>query len=374
MAKGQRYPAESRMLNDERTGTTIRQITNSACIQHHPFFLVPAYDDAMRWLVFVSHRTGAPQIFVEERATGELIQLTDRDDLAEWSIYPSRDGAYVYFTAGTSGWRVRIDTCGEERLLDLGDVAMRSEGMVAAAMGTTALSACDRWWAVRFNIENEAHVAVVDTHSGSWNVVLRKDTVSHMQFCPDDSSLLFCAGPLIDRVWMVNRDGTRHRRLYQRQPNEWITHESWIPGSRELGFIDWPNGIRCINVDTGRERRVTSFNAWHAICNREGTLMVADTNFPDIGLQLFNPKDGQGEPVTLCYPEASSLGAHWNRTFPYANGPITVYAPQHTHPHPSFSPDSRYVVFTSDRTGHAQVYEVEIPENLMKDMKKNHLT
>jgi oligogalacturonide lyase len=92
--------------------------------------------------------------------------------------------------------------------------------------------------------------------------------------------------------------------------------------------------------------------------------MVADTNFPDIGLQLFNPLDGQGEPTVLCYPEASSLGEHWNGPFPYNQGPIKVYAPQHTHPHPSFSPDSRYVVYTSDKTGYAQIYEVEVPENL----------
>ena len=44
----------------------------------------------------------------------------------------------------------------------------------------------------------------------------------------------------------------------------------------------------------------------------------------------------------------------------FKQGKWTVYAPQHTHP--SFSPDGRYVVYTSNRTGHAQVYEVEVPE------------
>jgi len=38
----------------------------------------------------------------------------------------------------------------------------------------------------------------------------------------------------------------------------------------------------------------------------------------------------------------------------------SVYGPQWTHPHPSFSPDERYVTFCSDRTGHAQVYVVEL--------------
>jgi oligogalacturonide lyase len=365
LAKGQLYPSESQTAVDERTGTVIRQVTSAAAIDHHPFFLIPAYDDAMRRLIFVSHRTGSPQIYAEERAAGELVQLTDRDDLSEWSVYPSHDGQYVYFTAGTGGWRVDTATYKEEQLADLGAVAMREKGMVGAAMGTTALSHCDRWWAVKFKVGDEGCLAIIDTVTGRWEIVLRRDTVSHMQFCPDDPNLLFYAGPLTDRVWAISRDGTDNRRLHQRKPGEWITHESWIPGTRELAFVDWPRGIRCVQVDTGKERRVTSFNAWHAICNRAGTLMVADTNYPDIGVQIFDPRDGVGEPVTLCYPEASSIGEHWEGPFPYANGPIKVYAPQHTHPHPSFSPDGKYVAFTSDRSGYAQVYEAELPADLV---------
>ena len=361
MTKGKIYPAESRTFTDLKTGASIRQITSHPSIHHQPFFLIPAYDDAMRWLIFTSERTGKPQIFAEDRSTANLIQLTDRTDISDFSIYPSHDGQYVYFTAGAGGWRVNIETFEEECLIDLGQATLREDGMVAAAMGTTALSACDGYWAIRFSDGDEACIAVVDTQTRQWDIILRRDSVAHMQFCPDDANLLFYAGPLTDRVWIINRDGSNNRRLYARTAGEWITHEAWIPGTRELGFVDWPNGIRCINVDTGAERRVTSFNAWHAICNQAGTLMVADTNFPDIGLQLFNPLDGVGKPTTLCYPEASSIGEHWNGPLPYEYGPIAVYAPQHTHPHPSFSPDNHHIVYTSDKSGYAQIYEVEIP-------------
>lgn len=356
-------------MRDERTGAAIRQVTSHPSIHHHPFFFIPAYDDAMRRLVLVSHRSGRPQIFVEERATGHLIQLTDRDDLAEWSVHPAHDGRYVYFTAANGAWRVETETGREEQLADFGRVAMRERGMVGAAMGTTTLSRCDRWWAVKFNAGREACLAIVDTVACTWKVILRRDTIAHMVFCPDDPSLLFYAGPLTDRVWVINRDGSHNRRLYQRRPGEWITHESWIPGTRELSFVDWPHGIRAIQVDTGAERRVTSFNAWHPIASRDGACMVADTNFPDIGLQLFDPRDGNGSPAPLCYPEASSLGAHWRGPFPYEHGPIEVYAPQHTHPHPSFSPDGRRIVYTSDRTGYAQVYEVEAPLRCQEEKK-----
>lgn len=374
MPKGELFPPESEWFHDARTGAKIRRITSAPAIHHHPFFMVPAYDDAQQWLIFVSHRTGSPQLFAEVRATGELLQLTDRPDLEEWSIHPSPDGRYVYFTAGACGWRVHLPGGEEELLVDFGrlaaaengqeNVAMRTQGMVAAAMGTTALSRCGRWWAVKFNAGGKACLAVVDTEAPTDDnrarIILHRDTIAHLQFCPDDANLLFYAGPLTDRVWVIQRDGSGNRRLYQRAPGEWITHEVWIPGTRELAFVDWPKGIRAIHVDSGEERQVTRFNAWHAVCNRDGSQAVADTNFPDIGLQLFNPKDGVGAPRTLCYPAASSMGAHWAGPFPYDQGPIAVYAPQHTHPHPSFSADGRYVLYTSDVNGHAQLYELEL--------------
>ena len=56
--------------------------------------------------------------------------------------------------------------------------------------------------------------------------------------------------------------------------------------------------------------------------------------------------------------KASSEGKHWDGPFPYNDGPVAVEAAQHTHPHPRFSPDGSRVVFTSDKTGYAQIYEV----------------
>ena len=369
MARGKLYLSESRQFTDEVTGVTIRQVTDQASIHHHPFFIIPAYDDAMARLIFVSHRSGRPEIYAEDRESGSLVQLTERERLAEYSIYPSHDGRYVYFTAGSAGYRVHTETQREEQLVDFGDIQLREAGMVADAMGTTALSFDDRFWALRFSSGDCANLAVIDTQSLAADIILQRNTIAHIMFCPDDSNLIYYAGPLKDRVWVVKRDGSDNRRLYQRHPGEWITHEVWIPGSRELAFVDWNKGIRAIQVDTGVGRRVTTFNAWHAICNRDGTLMVADTNFPDIGIQLFDPRDGNGKPQTLCYPGASNVGDHWGGPFPYEGGPIKVYAPQHTHPHPSFSPDSRHIVYTSDRTGHAQIYEVEIPARMLKQLE-----
>merc|ERR1711991_15240 len=94
----------------------------------------------------------------------------------------------------------------------------------------------------------------------------------------------------------------------------------------------------------------------------QGTRIIADTNFPDIGIQIFDPNNLENNFETVCLPEASSVGDHWNGPFPYGNGPIKVYAPQNTHPHPRFSPDGKNIIYTSDKTGFSQIYQAGIPE------------
>lgn len=355
MSKGSVHPAETRWLTDAATGRRIRQVTAHPSIHHHPFFFVPPWDDAMRRLVFVSHRTGSPQLFAE--VEGKLVQLTDRGDLAEWSFHPSHDGRFVVFVAGRRAIKLDFETLTEETLADFGDVEMREKGMVGAAMGTTTLSRDDRWWAIPVKVGPVSRFFVVDLAAGKASVILERDTIGHPQFCPDDSGLLFYAGPLTDRLWLVNRDGSGNRRLWQREHKlQWITHESWLRGRRELAFVDWPNGMRAIDVDSGALRWITRFPAWHAHPDDTGSWFVCDTNFPDIGLHRFTVGDDEAE--KLCEPRSSSVGTHWAGPFPYNEGPRGVYAPQHTHPHPRPSPDGKRVLYTSDVTGHAQLYEV----------------
>lgn len=370
-----RIAAEGKVIQDARTGLEIRQVTDHPAIHHHPFYYVPPYDDAMKRLFFVSHRTGRPELWCEVRSSGELQQLTDQSDIAEWSVYPSHDGRYVYFTAGSGGWRVSTNTLVTEQLVEFAGPEGRAPGMVGAAMGTTALSHDDRYWAVSVWTGTMHRLLIVDTLNGKHETIVEGDSVGHPEFHPADNSLLRYAGPYDRRIWVIGRDGTGNRLVYNRNLSEWIVHETWRPRSpgddqlplREIITTRWPHGCIGIDIDSGAVRAVCSFNAWHPCINRQGTQMCADTTFPDRGLQLFDPCDGIGEPSVLCYPESTNQGEHWNTDHcpydddDYRHGRLKVYAPQHTHPHPAFSPDGKMIVFTSDRSGHSQVYEVRIP-------------
>ena len=104
MAKGTVHPPESRSFYDRRTGTHIRQVTTASSLHHHPFFIIPAYDNAMQRMIFISYRTGTAQIFAEERATGELRQLTDRPD-----------NQRMVSASGTQ-WKISLFHSGDKRL------------------------------------------------------------------------------------------------------------------------------------------------------------------------------------------------------------------------------------------------------------------
>jgi len=357
MARGELYPSEAQTFRDSRTDAEIRQVTAHRSIHHHPFYYIPAYDDAMHHLVFVSHRTGRPELFLEQRDSGQLLQLTEHEGLAEFSISPSHDGRFVYFTDGGGAWRVETSTCREELLVSFG-----SGDPNGVAAGTTALSYDDRWWAVPVRMSDRARLVLIDARSADHEPILEADSIGHPQFHPADPSLLRYAGPYCGRLWIVNRDGSDHRLVYARRGSEWIVHETWHPQKRELLTTRWPHGVIGVDVDTGAVRQACTFNAWHPMINRDGTRMVADTTFPDTGLQVFDPNDGVGDPHLVCASGSSNEGRHWDIDHcPYDDGPIEVFAPQETHPHPNFSPDGQLVVFTSDRSGWAQVYECRVP-------------
>lgn len=360
--KGFTFPGERLHRHDERTGIRECQVTNRAAIHHHPFYYIPAYDDAMRSLFFASSFTGVMQIYREDLATNEIVQLTDCANLNDWSMHPSHDGRFVYFTAGRQARRVDTTTLGEETLMEFSTTSVLASGMVGAGMGTTTLSRDDQWWAVPVRYDDVARLHIIDTINGVNDVVLETSSIGHPQFHPDNSGLLRYAGPYDRRIWVVGRDGYNHRLVYERNKElkEWIVHESWIPGTNKILAVNWPREIFMIDVDTRERHTIANFNAWHPSISRCGRFIVTDTTFPDRGMQIVGLRPGS-TPTVLCFPESSNAGEHWNCDHcPYDDGRVDVYAPQHTHPHPSISPDGRKVIYTSDRSGWAQLYEVDL--------------
>lgn len=352
------HPSDANQQQDH-----IREVTPPGSLHHHPYFYVPAYDDKMRWLFFVSHKTGVPQACAEVRAERRIIQLTDRSDLNEWSVHPAHNGRFVYYSAGSQLCRVSLDSLQEEVLADFRGSSMRTAGMVAAGMGTLSVSRDDQWIALPVCGDSGSSLYTINTVTGQTDCIAEGPSIFHPQFHPEDSSLIRYSGPHTARMWVVNRDGSGHRMYYQRETarKEWNVHESWIPGTRDVLVVDWPHGLFRLSVDNGERVEVSSFNSWHPLTDRTGRKIVTDTLHPDHGICILDLDDAAAGFRTVCQSNATSRGDHWDCDHcPYDDGPVQVYAPQHTHPHPTFSPDGRCVVFTTDRSGTATVVEVDL--------------
>jgi oligogalacturonide lyase len=187
MGKGQLHPSETLWHTDAHTGARVRQVTSAPCIHHHPFFFVPAHDRGMRYLFFVSHRSGQAADLCRVACSGQLLQLTDHPDLIPWSLHPTHDGRHLlvhHRSAAPIG--CDMDSLQEELLFAFEQQPNQVEGMVGAAMGTTTLSVDDRTWAIPCATAGARTCCSSTCNSKPPHEAFDNAIIGHPQFCPDD--------------------------------------------------------------------------------------------------------------------------------------------------------------------------------------------
>ncbi len=185
------------------------------------------------------------------------------------------------------------------------------------------------------------------------------------------------SGDPAPRMHRVRRDGSAMECLHQHGNDEFIVHETFLGATGDLVFTIWPRALCRMDWTTRAIRTITEYNAWHIAPDRRGERVLCDTNHPDEGLQIIDVATGARR--QLCRSESSNQGTQWRQSR-YAladdfadarknlswmeNAADTVYGPQWTHPHPSWSNGETMVAFASDRTGITQVYVVELVDSV----------
>jgi oligogalacturonide lyase len=352
MPKGQNYPSELKRFHDTQTNAKITQITNHPSTNHSFYFLNPSCTYDGQTYIFNSDRTGAPNLFAADAESGSMTQLTDIESLNTFSPTPALNQRELYFTSGNAVRAIDVDTL-EERVL------AAFEGQV----GNLHLSGDGAFLVTGVGGDSGRTLMVVATDgSGSEAVYTPPRSAGHVQFCPTDNDLILYSSDIDQRMWLVERGGKNDHPLFLHDASVWITHESWLGMTDEVIFSHWPHALKKIHKDSDEASVVADFNVWHASSRRDGSLIVCDTTCPDIGLQLIDPDTGEHR--SLCYPNSSNGGTRWAYNTPEA-GEVTesTYGPQSSHPHPCFTHDGAKVIYTSDCSGHSQVYVVDVPSS-----------
>ncbi len=341
-------------------------MTSHSAISHPTYFLQRSFTPGNRKLIFTSYRTGSAQIFEVDYPDGDIRQITAGDPIHPFSPAILPDGRILFVRAGSLWWIDRA-TRREHRIVEL----------ESAQFGEPSFSPHGDWVTVAYKRGAESGLFTGRTDGTEWRTIPFDRTVIHPQFHPLEPEWIEFAGDPAPRMFRVRRDGTGMECLYQHGNDEFVVHETFLGTTGDLVFTVWPFALRRLNWATRETTEIAAFNAWHITPNRAGTAILCDTNHPDRGLFLVEASTGDRR--LICLSEASSGGSQWktsryalredfeaarsaaakNLSWMEAAGD-TVYGPQWSHPHPSFSPDETLVAFASDRTGVAQVYVAEL--------------
>lgn len=354
-------PAEWSRFRDAETGAEIIQVTSAATINHPSYFLQSSFFPGDRALFFTSYRTGAAQLFEASLEDGTLRQLTSGEAIHPFSpaLHPSGE---ILFTRG-------------DAILALDRTALTERTVLClpgAQLGECSLSADGEWLVAAFSRSGERGLAVGRIDGSGGSIIPFPRTVIHPQFHPLEPEWIEFAGDPAPRMHRVRRDGTGLECLYEHGNGEFIVHETFLGATGDIVFTVWPYRLCRMDWTTRRVRTIVEHNAWHIAPNREGTEILFDTNHPDRGIQIVNVETGKIR--TVCLPGASNQGSQWKRSryavaedfaaahkLSWMETPAdSVYGPQWTHPHPSWSRSERLIAFASDRTGHPQVYVASV--------------
>jgi hypothetical protein len=364
-----RFPSEHSTFIDRSTGALVHQLTDQPCINHATYFLQSSFTPCGGAMIFISYRSGSAQIYeIAPFPGGEIRQLTSGAAIHPFSPAIHPDGVRLFFVRAGSIWFLRRDTLEETCVADF----------AGAQLGECSLASDGEWITAAAKRGAESGIVAGKADGTGWHFIPFPRTVIHPQFHPLEPEWIEFAGDPAPRIHRVRRDGSGLECLYQHGNDEFVVHETFLGRTGDLVYTVWPFGLWRMNWHTRERSRISEFNAWHITPNRAGSLVLCDTNHPDLGLFLIDAATGARKPV--CLSEASNGGSQW-KTSRYAlaedfaaarsaakSGALswmevatdTVYGPQWTHPHPSFSHDERIVVFASDKSGHPQVYAAEL--------------
>ena len=335
----------------------VTQVTHGNYPSNATYFLQQSFLPGDRGLIFTSYETGTPQIVEISLDTGATRQLTTGPGIHPFSAAQHPNDRDIVYTRRDS-------------LCTLDRVIARCEG---ASIGECSISPDGQWLTAAFRRGDERGLLVAAFDGSTAHTIPFERTVIHPQFHPLDPNWIEFAGDPAPRMHRVRRDGSGLECLYHHDNDEFVVHETFLGTTGDLVFTVWPKRLCRMDWTTRQITTITNYNAWHIAPDKAGRRVLCDTNHPDEGIQIIAVADGTRKPV--CRSEASNRGSQW-LTSRYAiaedfakaragQGTTlswmeadndTVYGPQCTHPHPSWSRDETKIVFTSDKTGTPQVY------------------
>ena len=364
--KGKHYPAEQKVFTAEESGFEVIQLTTHPADDSGLYFTSNSFAPADGGLVFTSRRTGSWNLFFMDLKTFEFVQLTDSRSISGTGADVCAATHEVFYRDGPTIKTVNLKTLVERKITTVPDGYNVGAALsVTAAGDALAFSISEK---VTLKTKTDVIYSDMDEHFAlrPWSAVLtgrtdgtgwheiarQKKWISHTLISPTNPALVvYCHegrwNQVEQRMWLVNGDGTNNRALRPEEtPELSIGHEYWFADGVHVGYqAQAPKSPKMIGVADARDGTFVEYRApfsdGHTNASHHGNLFVGDGSDKEPFINLYELKDGK------------LTGGHIFR-----HG--SSFAQQYWHPHPAFSPDDKFVLFTSNRASAGDVYLIRI--------------
>ena len=357
---GQIFKSEKRSWIDDSTGYEITQWTSTGKNWHLYFNIESFINDSN--VIIYSNRTGRINIFKLNLDDGIITQMTADSYIKPETWHLSKHKTLWYLNSDT------LKALNTETFQTTNIYVFKAQKPVSFSV------TCDAKYFVFASNKNKGNSE--NCSSGPYaifklNLSTKKITqispdygfkISHILCNPANPGIIsYCWQHVFKenrpgllglppiRIWWVNIDGTNGGPIEQ-EFGIHRTHEFWFPDGKELGFsarykfgvnngkqffgaADYANGshyMMSANVE-----------AAHLQIYSEGKYWITDT-FNGPYLVLFNVEDKKIISAKTLYKHNSD----WSNSA--------------SEPCPQFSPDGKYIIFNTDRSGETQVYTVKV--------------
>ncbi|WP_186445864.1 oligogalacturonate lyase family protein [Paenibacillus cremeus] len=406
LIKGSVLQHQLKKRQDEQTGRTVTQLTSLAGNHHHLYFTSNSFTADNRHVLYISDLgTGNPNLFKLTLDDGAAVQLTDnRDGYMQSYVYydgnPYRGLAKASPSFAPVAGKLLYIQGDEARLLDVDTLEERTIYVLPEHVmtGFTHLSGDGRYACIpyidapafevgegnpfgliRDKVKKEqmlSYIIVIDTTNGETLYSFsHQGWVTHVQFHPNDPHIVLFnheGGMVQQRIWMYDH-GTISKVRDQSDGGAslWICHEMWTSDGQAViyhGTRGVPNDP-AMNQNEGSKDEVVSFVGYmdtrdgkcaevsflpemtaygHFTASTDDTLLVTDGIIDKTSIHLCR-MDWQRSELEMTF-----LCCH--------NSSFSV---QDVHPHPIFSHNDRYILFTSDAHNErtkGNVYLIDLQE------------
>ncbi|ADZ89819.1 oligogalacturonate lyase family protein [Marinomonas mediterranea] len=378
MATGNTIPLSFNTYFDALTGNQVTQLTPNDAVCHRNYFYQKCFSENGDKLLFAGDFDGPWNYYLMDLDEQSAVQLTQgTGDNTFGGFLTTQGDALIFMKNNHALIRVDIKTQEHHTIYEV-EKGWVGYGTWVANRDCTKIVGIEikaedhmpltdwKKFAEFYHKNPRCRLISIDMQTGERTVILDQNVwMGHPLYRPfDDNTVAFChEGPhdLIEtRMWFVNEDGTDVRKVYEQTKEESCTHEFFVPDGSKMMFVSYTRGeterwLYSVDPNTLEEKRETIMPACsHLMSNYDGSLVVGD---------------GSGTPVDVADSSGHELENDDNIYVFDLKAGTTKAVCQHktswevlnnsrqvNHPHPSFTPDSKGVLYSSDMNGTPALY------------------